>query len=36
MKLAKVLSRRGVREEGINVGEEPNWGTIYAYMELSK
>jgi hypothetical protein len=24
---------RGVRDEGINAGNEPNQGTIYAYLE---
>jgi hypothetical protein len=34
LKPAKVILRRGKREN--NGGDEPNWGTFYAYMEMSQ
>jgi hypothetical protein len=34
LKLDEVTLRRGMREEGKNGAREPNWGTLYTYMEI--
>jgi hypothetical protein len=34
LKLVKIMLRRGKREN--NGGSDPNWGTLYACMEMSQ
>jgi hypothetical protein len=36
LKPIKVISRKGVGEEGFKGGDEPNHGTIYVHMEMSQ
>jgi hypothetical protein len=36
LKTVDIILRRGVEEEEISFADEPNWDTIYVYMEISQ
>jgi hypothetical protein len=36
LKPVKVILRRGRGKREKNKGDEPNWGTLYAYVEMSQ
>jgi hypothetical protein len=36
LKPIKVILRRGRGKRENNGGDEPNWGTLYIYMEMSQ
>jgi hypothetical protein len=36
LKPVEVILRRGKEEEEDNGGDDPNWGMLYAYMEMSQ
>jgi hypothetical protein len=36
LKPVEVILRRGKEKREKNEGDESNWGTLYAYMEMSQ